>query len=62
METKDDEKLVAEECKNLGLLLGGVGKRGERSLTTLAKIVRSIAAGDVRQYLESKDNDLEVRR
>lgn len=60
LETKDDERLLAEECKHLGPLLGGVGKRGERARTTLAKIVRGIAAGDVRRYLESREQELGV--
>ena len=50
LETKDDEKRLADECKLLGPLLGGLGKRGEKSRLTLAKIVRGIATGDVRKY------------
>lgn len=61
LETKDDERLLADECKHLGTLLGGVGKRGERARTTLAKIIRGIAAGDVRRYLESREVEIEVR-
>jgi len=60
LETKDDERLLAEECKLLGPLLGGSGKRGERARTTLAKIVRGIAAGDIRQHLEEQQRDLQV--
>ena len=60
LETKDDERLLAEECKLLGPQLGGLGKRGERARTTLAKIVRGIAAGDVRHYLESREEELGV--
>ena len=30
--TKDDERRLAVECKMLGPLLGGVGKRGDKSL------------------------------
>ena len=60
LETKDDERLLAEECKLLGPLLGGSGKRGERARTTLAKIVRGIAAGDIRQHLEERERDLQV--
>ena len=61
LETKDDERLLAEECKHVGALLGGVGKRGERARTTLAKIVRGIAAGDVRRFLESREVQMGVR-
>ena len=61
LETKDDERLLAEECKHVGALLGGVGKRGERARTTLAKIVRGIAAGDVRRFLESREVEMGVR-
>ncbi len=53
--TKEDEKRLAEECKLLAPLLGGVGKRGDRSRLTLAKIVRGIAKGDIRQYLEARE-------
>jgi hypothetical protein len=60
LETKDDERLLADECKLLGPLLGGSGKRGERARTTLAKIVRGIAAGDIRQHLEERERDLQV--
>jgi hypothetical protein len=58
--TKDDEKRLADECRLLGPLLGGVGKRGDNSRQTLAKIVRGIAAGDVRKYCEDRDNRLKV--
>ena len=60
LETKDDERLLSEECKLLGPLLGGSGKRGERARTTLAKIVRGIAAGDIRAHLEERERDLQV--
>lgn len=50
LETKEDEKRLTDECRLLGPLLGGVGKRGERSRLTLAKIVRGIASGDVRRH------------
>ena len=61
LETKRDEKLLAEECKLLGPMLGGTGKRGERSRLTLAKIVRGIAAGDVRRFCEHREHMLQVR-
>ena len=61
LETKDDEKRLADECRLLGPLLGGVGKRGERSRLTLAKIVRGIAAGDVRRHCEERERALSVR-
>lgn len=55
-----DEKRLAEECKLLGPLLGGSGKRGERSRLTLAKIVRGIASGEVRRYCEAREQKIEV--
>lgn len=55
LETKDDEKLLADECKLLGPLLGGAGKNGDNSRLTLAKIVRGIAAGDVRRHCEERE-------
>lgn len=60
LETKADEKRLADECKLLGHLLGGIGKRGEKSRLTLAKIVRGIASGDVRRYCEGRENQLQV--
>ena len=60
LDTKDDERRLAEECKLLGPLLGGSGKRGEQTRTTLAKIARGIAAGDIRNHLEKQLRDLEV--
>lgn len=36
--------------------MGGVGKRGDRSRLTLAKIVRGIATGDVRRHLEGRES------
>ncbi|GIM17212.1 hypothetical protein Vretimale_19731 [Volvox reticuliferus] len=53
--TKEDERRLAEECKLLGPLLGGVGKRGDKSRLTLAKIVRGIATGDVRRFCEERE-------
>ncbi len=50
-----------EECRLLGPLLGGIGKRGDNSRLTLAKIVRGIAAGDVRQHCEERERYLQVR-
>ena len=60
LETKDDEKRLADECKLLGPLLGGLGKRGEKSRLTLAKIVRGIATGDVRKYCEERERKILV--
>lgn len=58
--TKEDEKRLVEECRLLGPLLGGVGKRGDGSRLTLAKIVRGIAAGEVRKYCEEREHCLQV--
>ncbi|KAK9810331.1 hypothetical protein WJX72_008833 [[Myrmecia] bisecta] len=55
LETKGDEKKLADECRLLGPLLGGQGKRGEKSRLTLAKIVRGIACGDVRKHCEARE-------
>ncbi|KAK9831290.1 hypothetical protein WJX74_010686 [Apatococcus lobatus] len=55
LETKDDERKLADECRLLGPLLGGTGKRGEKCRLTLAKIVRGIASGDVRRYCEGRE-------
>jgi hypothetical protein len=60
LETKHDEKLLADECRLLGPMLGGTGKRGEKSRLTLAKIVRGIAAGDVRHFCEAREGMLRV--
>ena len=60
LETKADEKRLADECKLLGHLLGGTGKRGEKSRLTLAKIVRGIANGDVRRHCEQREQLLQV--
>ena len=59
--TKEDEKRLVDECRLLGPLLGGVGKRGDSSRLTLAKIVRGIAAGDVRRYCEERERSIKVR-
>lgn len=58
--SKEDEKRLAEECKLLGPLLGGVGKRGDKSRLTLAKIVRGIASGDVRKYCDERERTIAV--
>jgi hypothetical protein len=58
--TKDDEKRLNTECRLLGPLLGGVGKRGDGSRLTLAKIVRGIAAGDVRKFCEERERTIKV--
>ena len=58
--TKDDEKRLVEECRLLGPLLGGVGKRGDGSRQTLAKIVRGIASGGIRQHCEQRERSLQV--
>ncbi len=57
---KEDEKRLAEECRLLGPLLGGVGKRTDKSRLTLAKIVRGIACGAVRKYCEEREGTLQV--
>ena len=62
LETKADEKRLADECKLLGHLLGGIGKRGEKSRLTLAKIVRGIASGDVRKHCDGREQLIQVRR
>lgn len=59
--TKDDEKRLNTECRLLGPLLGGVGKRGDGSRLTLAKIVRGIAAGEVRKFCEERERAIKVR-
>ncbi|KAG2500889.1 hypothetical protein HYH03_001648 [Edaphochlamys debaryana] len=56
--TKEDERRLAEECKLLGPLLGGVGKRGDKSRLTLAKIVRGIATGEVRRFCEDRERGI----
>jgi hypothetical protein len=57
--TKEDEKRLAAECRLIGPLLGGTA-RGEKSLHTLAKLVRAIAAGSVRAHLEAVENEMQV--
>lgn len=58
--TKEDERRLAEECKLLGPLLGGVGKRGDKSRLTLAKIVRGIATGEVRRFCEERERAIQL--
>ena len=58
--TKEDERRLAEECRLLGPLLGGVGKRGDRSRLTLAKIVRGIAEGSIRKHCEERETMVAV--
>lgn len=60
LETKQDEKRLAEECKLLGPMLGGTGKRGEKSRLTLAKIVRGIASGEVRRFCLARERKVQV--
>ena len=60
LETKEDERRLTEECAALGPLLGGVGRRGEKSRVTLARIVRAIASGEVRQHCERRERALQV--
>lgn len=60
LETKMDEKRLLDECRLLGPLLGGVGKRGEKSRLTLAKIVRGIASGEIRQHCEQREREIHV--
>jgi hypothetical protein len=57
--TKEDEKRLAAECRLVGPLLGGAS-RGEKSLHTLAKLVRAIAAGNVRAHLEAQEAERQV--
>lgn len=60
LETKDDEKRLVEECRLAGPLLGGIGKRGERSRMSLAKIVRGLATGEIRSFLEAREAHIKV--
>jgi len=53
--------MLVEECKLLGPLLGGKGKRGEASRNILAKIVRAMATGEIRQFLEDGGPSAEDR-
>lgn len=58
--TKEDERRLAEECRLLAPYVGGVGKRGDRSRLTLAKIVRGIATGEVRRFCEEREAHIKV--
>ena len=60
LETKADEKKLADECRLLGPLLGGLSKRGDRSKLTLATIVRGIASGDVRRHCLEREHRIKV--
>lgn len=60
LETKEDERRLADECKLLGPLLSD-STAGDRALQTLAKIVRGIASGEVRQHVEARERELQVR-
>ena len=60
LETKADEKKLADECRLLGPYLGGLNKRGDHSKLTLAKIVRGIASGDVRRHCEEREQHIKV--
>lgn len=55
-----DERRLADECRLLAPLVGGVGKRGDKSRLTLAKIVRGIASGAVRRHCEDREDQLMV--
>ena len=61
LETKEDEKKLSDECRMLGPYLSEA-TMGEKSLQTLAKIVRGIASGEVRQHVEARERELQVRR
>lgn len=41
---------------------GGRGKRGEQSRNTLAKIVRAMATGEIREYLELREKEFASMR
>lgn len=58
LETKEDEKRLADECRLLGPYL--CDPEGEQCLQTLAKIVRGIASGEVRAHVESRERELQV--
>ena len=59
LETKEDEKRLADECRLLGQYLSDAGS-GEKALQALAKIVRGIASGDVRRHMEARERELQV--
>jgi hypothetical protein len=58
--TKEDEKRLVQECRLLGPLLGGAGKRGDANRQTLAKIVRGIASGDIRRHCQQREAAIKV--
>lgn len=60
LEAKADEKLLLDECKLVGPLLGGAGKRGDQSRQTLAKIVRGIADGEIRRHCQAREERIQV--
>ncbi len=60
LETKEDERRLADECRLLGPYLSGGPATGDKSLQTLAKIVRAIASGEVRQHIEAREREVQV--
>ena len=64
LNSKQDEVKLADECRRLSPLLGGCGKRGDKSLMTLAKVVRGIVSGHIREHLQRRELTLQflVRR
>lgn len=60
--SKQDEARLVEECQRLGPLLGGsTGGNPERERTQLSQIVRAIASGEVRDYLQQRAENQEAR-
>lgn len=59
LETKEDEKRLADECRLLGPYLSPAAS-ADKSMQTLAKIVRGIASGEVRQHVEARERELQV--
>ena len=58
--SKEDEARLAAECAELAPLLGGHPEGSRRN--TLSLIVRSIARGEVREFLERQQREQEVWR
>uniref|UniRef100_A0A7S3QV13 Uncharacterized protein n=1 Tax=Dunaliella tertiolecta TaxID=3047 RepID=A0A7S3QV13_DUNTE len=59
--TKEDERRLAEECRLVAPLLGGTcAGRGERSMSSLAKLARAIAGGRVRQHCEEREHKIQL--
>ncbi len=64
LQHKSDEVGLAEECRTLALLLGGstdpddAGR--EPALDSLSSIVRAIAAGNVRRFLQAREDERQV--